>query len=534
MSDAATALDKPVESFADSFCFEKIGFLCAVSCLVLLDGVNGAMCSTLRQYLMGGFSATSDQITWGAIFYYVGKLYMLLLAAKLQNQFGQRRAFLTASIVLVLATASGAFIPNYPLFLEVLLIVQGCAGGAMIALGQGTLLAIFPRREQSLVQGVYALSAVMFPATVVPAFLGGFAYNLDWRDAYLGIAPFGLFGCGWLLWKRKLLSDSVSPTEFLPVRMILMITALFAIVYVLEQGDRNCWLEYPPIVWASLLATACIIGLAFIETSGGPTFLPYGAFRYANFTFGMCVVLLAGVALFGSGYAISGFASGVLSYPVSVSGLVQLTGTFYAAVSFFAVGVLLRFTKFPPVFVLLAGLLLFGISMWHLGDAPSNLDFEGLASWLIIRGFALGCQFIPLTLLALTCLPAEEDVAAAGLFNFNRQLGALIGVAWLQTLLEHKTDSNQTIFGNAVCWTSPNAIHYIRAAQHALSFHGAQPSQTAAAATALMLQEAHRQWASIAFNGCFESLALVFMFAFPLVALARILSTRFLRSPACQ
>jgi DHA2 family multidrug resistance protein len=532
MSNAATAVDKSAESFADSFCFEKIGFLCAVSCLVLLDGVNGAMCSTLRQYLMGGFSATSDQIAWGAIFYYAGKLYMLLLAAKLQKRFGQRRAFLTASFVLVLATVAGAFVSNYPLFLAVLLI-QGGGGGAMIALGQGTLLAIFPRREQSLVQGAYALSAVMFPATVVPALLGGFAYHLDWRDTYLAIAPFGLLGWGWLLWKRKLLSESVSPTEFLPGRIILMVTALFAIVYVLEQGDRDGWLEYPPIVWASLLASACIIVLAFIETRGGPAFLPYGAFRYSNFTFGMCVVLLAGVALFGSGYVISGFAGGVLSYPVSVSGLVQLSGTFFAIISFLAVGVLLRFTKFPPVFIILTGMLLFGLSMWHLGNAPSTLNFAGFASWLIVRGFALGCQFIPLTLLALTCLPAEEDVAAAGLFNFNRQLGALIGVAWLQTLLEQKTDGNQTIFGNAVGWTSPNAIHYVQTVQQALSLHGAQSSQTAAA-TALMLREAHRQWASIAFNGCFESLALVFIFAFPLVALARILTTRFLRPPACQ
>ena len=534
MSEAATALEiKPAGSFADSFCFEKIGFLVAVGCLALLDGVNGAMCSTLRQYLAGGLSATADQITWGAIFYYVGKMYMLLLAAKLQKRFGQRRSFLTAAIALVLATAAGALITHFSALLLVLLL-QGCAGGAMIAFGQGTLLAIFPRREQPLVQGAFALATVMFPATIVPALLGGFAYNFDWRDAYLGIAPFGLLVCGWLLWKRKLLSDSISPTLFLPLRIILMITSLFAIVYVLEQGNRNRWLEYPPIVWALLLAAACIIGLAFIETSGGPTFLPYGSFRYANFTFGMCVVVLAGVALFGGGYVISGFAGGVLSYPVSVSGLVQLSGTFFATVSFLAVGALLRFTKLPPIFVILTGLLLVGVSMWQLGEAPSDLNFEGFASWLIVRGFSLGCQFIPLTLLALTCLPAEEDVAAAGLFNFNRQLGALIGVAWLQTLLEHKTDGNQTIFGNAVSWTSPNAIHYVQAAQQALSFEGAPPSQIPAAATALTLQEAHRQWASIAFNGCFESLALVFVFAFPLVATARILTSRFLKPPACQ
>ncbi len=533
MSNAATAIEvKPAQSFADSFCFEKIGFLFAVGCLVLLDGVNGAMCSTLKPYLAGGFSATPDQITWGSIFYYVGKLYMLLLAAKLQQRFGQRWAFLTASIGLTLATAAGAFIPNYPLFLAVLLI-QGCSGGAMIALGQGTLLYIFPRREQALVQGAFALASVMFPATIVPAFLGDWAYYFDWRFTYLGIAPFGLLGCGWLLWKRKLLSDSVSPTLFLPGRIILMVAALFAMVYVLQQGERNRWLEYPPIVWALLLAAACIVGLVFIESRGGETFLPYGAFRYANFTFGMCVIVLAGIAFFGSGFVISGFASGVLSYPVSVSGLVQLSGTFFATVSFLTIGILIRFTKLPPVFVILSGLLLFGTSMLRLGVAPSDLNFEGFASWLILRGLALGCQFIPLTLMALTCLPPSEDVAAAGLFNFNRNIGALIGIAWLQTLLERKTDSNQTIFGNVVSLTSPNATDYIHATQQALSTVGESASQSQAAATALMLQEAHRQWASIALNGCFECLAMLFLFAFPVVALARVLTTRFLKPPVC-
>ena len=534
MSNLITTLDvKQVESYAGRLGVGKTGFLIASAFLVLMDGINGAAASTLRSYLSGGLHANPDEITWGSIFYYVGKLYMLLLAAKLQRRFGQRLSILTASTALVLATVAGAFIPNYPSFLLVLL-AQGCAGGAMIALGQGTLLSIFPRRDQPIVQGVYALASVMFPATIVPVFLGGWAYNFDWRFAYLAITPFGALGCAWHYWQRKWLNNLVLPTVFMPWRIILMVTGLFAIVYVLQQGERNRWFEYPPIVWASLLALTCIVGIAFIETRGGPTFLPYGAFRYANFTFGVCVVLLAGVALFGSATMISGFAANVLSYPVSVSGLVQLSGTILAVFSFLGVGLLIRFAKMNPVYAILTGLLCFATSMWNLGSAPSNLDFDGFATWLIVRGFAFGCQFIPLTLLSLTCLPPEEDVAAAGIFNFNRNIGALVGIAWLQTLLEHKIDHNQTIFGNVVSALSPNAMNYQQAVQQALLLHGGEPWQAPASSTALMLQEAHRQWASIAYNGCFESLALVFFFAFPLVAAARILTARFLKPPECQ
>ena len=533
MSNIVTTLtDKQVESYAGRLGLDKTLFLFASAFLVLEDGVNGAAASTLRSYLSGGISANPDQITWGSIFYYVGKLYMLLLVAKLQRLFGQRRSILTASTVLVLATAAGAFVVNFPMYLAVQLI-QGCAGGAIIALGQGTLLSIFPRRDQPIVQGVYALASVMFPATIVPALLGGAAYNFDWRLAYLWITPFGVLGCVWHYWQRKWLSDLVLPTVVMPRRIILMVTMLFSIVYVLQQGERNRWFEYPPIVWSSLLAAICIVALAHLETRGGPTFLPYGAFRYANFAFGAGMVLLAGIALFGSGFIIAGFAATVLTYPVSVSGLVQLSGTILAVCSFIGVGLLIRFAKMPPVFSILTGLLCFGTAMWRLGYAPSDIDFDHFASWLIIRGFAIGCQFIPLTLLALTCLPPEEDVAAAGIFNFNRNIGALAGIAWLETLLETKTDHNQTIFGNAFSFVSPNAVSYQESIQYALFLNGGQPSVVPDSATALTLQEAHRQWASIAYNGCFESLALVFVFAFPMVVVARILTTRFLRPPAC-
>jgi DHA2 family multidrug resistance protein len=331
-----------------------------------------------------------------------------------------------------------------------------------------------------------------------------------------------------------MLSDTVHSSPFLPIRVVLTVTALFAVVYVLVQGSRNRWLEYPPMVWAILLAITCVAAMAFSETRGGPTLLSYGSFHYANFTFVMCVVILAGIAFFGGGFVISGYAINVLAYPVSISGLVQLSGTAFSVVAFLSIALLLRFTKINPAFYVLTGMLLFGISIWHLALAPSNLNFQGFASWLVLRAFALGCQFLPLTLLALTCLPATNHVAAAGWFNFNRQMGVLIGIAWLQTLHDDLAGRNQTIFGNALSSANPNTMIYAQKVQDGLALYGTPPSQIPSETMALTVQEANRQWASIAYNGCFEYLALMFLFAFPLIALARILTTRLLKPPACQ
>jgi len=512
--------------------WSKIGFVGSLTCLVLLDGVNGAMTSSLGRYLMGSFAATPDQITWATIIYYVSKLYALLLAARLQERVGQRRALLGAATILVVSTSVGAFITDYPSLLAVIL-VQAGAGGLVIALGQGALLMAFPRRDQPAVQPFFALASVMFPATMAPWFLGAFAYNLHWQHAYLWIVPFGLFGSGWLFWNQHVLSDDTRAVPVPIAKIVLIVISLFAIVYTLQQGNRNRWLESPYIIWALLLAAVCLLGIAFTESDGGPTYLPYRAFRYANFAFGFSTAMLAGIAFLGGGSVISGYTAGVMTYTAFDSGLVQLSGAAFTTVALFAGGLAIRFTRFPGILVIYGGQILFSIAMWNLGQAPSNIHFEGMLPWLMLRGFALGCQFLPITLMTLTCLPAEDDVAAAGMFNFSRQFGALIGVAWLQTLREHLVDRNQTIFGNALTAINPNAINYARELQNALAAYGIDPAQTAPTASALMLHESSRQWLNISFNGCFQALSALFLFSFPLVILARILTSRFLKPPSC-
>lgn len=521
----AAKLEQPILS---NFTWAKMGLIAAVCSLVLLDGVNGSMSSTLGPYLMGSFAITPDQVAWVAIFYFVAKLYGLLLAARVQERFGQRRALLFASTVLVLSTGFSFVVATYPELLAVRLF-QGAGGGLMIALGQGALLAAFSRREQPLVQCAFALAAVMFPANIVPALLGGFAYNYEWQHAYAWTTICGLLGCGWLFWKQKKLSDIAVSTPVPVVRICLMVTALFAIVFVLAQGNRHAWLESPFIVWSLLLAVACLLGIGFAESDGGPTYLRYHCFQFSNFTFGLSVSLLAGIALFGSGFAIPGFTAGVLSYPVWQTGLVQLYAAMSATLSLLIVAIVLRFTRFPAIVIVLLGLILFGVAVWKLGEAPSTANFESLVPWLMLRGLALGCQFLPLTLITLTGLPANDDVAAAGLFNFGRQLGALAGVAWIQTLHEHLVARNQTVFGEALSWANQNALSFAQNAQNVLEWHGQSSLQAPTTAVAVMVQEAQRQMSTVSFNGCFQALAMLFLFAFPLVLLARILTARFLK-----
>lgn len=522
------ALTSPGPRASEWLDWTKVGLFGSVCCLVSLDGINGAMSSTLRPYLMGSLAATPDEVTWTSIAYFAAKLFALLVAARVQERFGQRQALLGASMVLVFGTAGGALVMSYPQSLIVRML-QGASGGLVVALGQGALLGAFPRREQPLVQGVFALAAVMFPATMVPVLLGGYAEGPGWRYAYAWMALFGLVGCAWLFWSRKSLGELTSSAPVPIGRIVLLGSSLFALAYVLQQGNRNAWLESPYIVWPVLLVVACLFGLAFAELHNGPTYLRYGCFRFADFTFGVSVSLLAGIALFGSGFAIPGFTAAILEYPVLQSGLLQLCAAAFATFSLLAVGAVVRFTKVPGFLFVAVGLVLFGSAMWKLGQSPSDIQFDGLVLWLVLRGLAVGCLFLPLTLMTLTSVPTNDGVAAAGFFNFGRQLGGLVGVAWIQTLLVHLVARNQTVFGEALSRLSHNAAVYVQTAQGVLMMRGLEGSQGPAAAMAVMLREAHRQMAGVAFDGCFQSLAMLFVFGLPLVMVTRVLTSRFLQ-----
>jgi len=536
MSDVATAAVHGPASF--TFVEERrfpgvlnsraTGLLISVTCLAALDGINGALSSTLRPYLTGSFSATPDEITWGAILYNTSKLFALLMAARLRERIGERRALLGASTLLILAMAAPIFITSYAALL-IVQTLQGAGGGLIIALGQAALLTTFTRRNQPLVQAVFALAVVMFPATIAPALLGGFAYDSNWRQVYVWMTLLAAPACVWIFWRREHLSSATVSLTVPVVRIILLLTFLFCLVFELQQGNRHAWLQSPYVIGAGLLGLLCLLGLAFAETDGRPTYLRYSCFRYSDFTFGVLISLAAGVALSGSGNIIPGFLAGVLGYPVRHSGQAQLYAAGFATFTLLAVGLTVRFTKFPPFLFIVFGLILLGTSLWKLGELPSDTDFAGLLFWLAMRGFALGCLFLPLTLATLTRVPPADAAAASGLFNFGRQLGGLVGIAWMQTLQEHLVNRNLALFGETLSPSSPNFSSYLASVQEQLAVHGAQLLQLPATATAITLQEAQQQVATVAFNGCFQSLAMFFVFVVPVAVSIRVLTIRLLK-----
>src|SRR3546814_645486 len=121
-------------------------------------------------------------------------------------------------------------------------VLQGVAGGVLIAGGQTMLLQVFPRRRQPLVQAVFALGAVMAPATLAPALQGWLVDSLSWSWIFLVNLPLGVAATGAIALGLPALPYTPKKTRFDGIGLAFPVVATVCIAYLLPQeiGRASC------------------------------------------------------------------------------------------------------------------------------------------------------------------------------------------------------------------------------------------------------------------------------------------------------
>jgi DHA2 family multidrug resistance protein len=97
-------------------------------------------------------------------------------------------------------------------------------------------------------------------------------------------------------------------------------------------------------------------------------------------------------------------------------------------------------TKIDPRFMMMGGFLIFAAGSWQMTYVTKDWDFAQLLWPQIFRGVGLMMAIVPITNLALGTLAPERLKNASGLFNLARNLGGAVGLAALNTVLNHRID----------------------------------------------------------------------------------------------
>ena len=488
----------------------------------LSEAIAGTVLSLGRGDTIGDIHATPDEFAWLDIGYTTLKFIGFVTAPWLMSRIDPRSVIIASTLAMGIASSIAALTARLDLLIA-LRIAQGFSGGTLLVAGQTFLFLHFPRSHQPMLQALFAMGAVVAPGTMAPALQGWLIDSQSWTWIFFAIVPVALAAAGLLLVAEGPMPSSAVPRRFDWIGFSLISAAFFCFTYVSSQGSRWDWLEEPRILY--LTVAGAIALLAFLGRQavvGDPCLLDFSVFGSTDFCFAFIVSFVAGAALSGSAFLIPSFAMSVLAFTPTDAGwlLLPSAGPFIGAL--LLVALLVQFRRLPPFATVPIGILTLMVAMWMLSGSTIESGSDDMMAAVLLRGLALGFLFLSITLIAFGSLDDRRLAGGIGLFNMGRQLGGLMGIAALQTLIDHHTIANSAVLGANIAAGTPAVVERLTATAAMLTAKGIDAAAAGRAATSLLGRAVMGQSTVIAFDTAFNAVALLFVIAAPVLVSIKI------------
>jgi DHA2 family multidrug resistance protein len=512
---------------------DRIGTGALLIAGIVLAALTEAVASTVlslgRGDIIGDTYATPDEFAWLDIGYTAPKLIGFTVAPWLMSRLNPRSLIVGSTLVMGTACAVAAITARLDL-LVALRVMQGLSGGTLLVGGQAIIFLVYPRHHQPVLQALFAMGSVVAPATIAPALQGWLLDSQSWAWIFFSVVPVALAAAGLLLLAGLPMPVKAAHRPFDWIGFSLASTTLFCFTYVLSQGSRWDWFEEPRIMWLSLIGVAAL--LAFLGQqmmAGGKGLIDFTSFRSDDFFFAFVASFVAGAALFGSAFLIPSFAVSVLAFTPTDAGLLLLpSGALFIAALLIA-AFLIQIRRVPPFATVPFGILMIMMAMWMLSGSTSESGADDMMAAILLRGFGLGLLFLSITIIAFSNLSSRNLASGIGLFNMGRQLGGLMGVAGLQTLIDHHVAANVAVLGANVAAGVPAVAQRLATTAGLLVAKGMDPVAASRAAASLLGRVVTGQSTIIAFDTAFNAVALLFLVAAPVLVAIKIGLSRFAR-----
>ncbi|QIO30405.1 DHA2 family efflux MFS transporter permease subunit [Bradyrhizobium sp. 1(2017)] len=508
-------------------------FVAGIVLATLTEAIASTVLSLGRGYIIGDVHVTPDEFAWLDVGYMALKLIGFMTAPLLVHRVDPRRLIIGST--LVMGIACGLTIVTVRLELLIALrMIQGLAGGVLLVAGQATIFDAYPQSRQPILQALFAMGSVVAPATIAPALQGWLIDSRSWVWIFFSVVPLALGAAGLLLIADgpKSIMHQRRPIDWIGI--VLIVIALFCFTYVLNQGRRWDWFEESRILWLTVIGAAALLaflGRQVLASGGG--LLDFSLFESEDFCFAFVVSFVAGAALFGSAFLIPFFAVSVLGFRPTDAGLLLLPSGACFVVTLLVAAFLMQVRRVPPVATVPFGILMIAVAMWMLSGSTSESGAHDMMAAILLRGLGLGFLFLSITLIAFGNLGERNRAFGIGLFNTSRQLGGLIGVAGLETLIEHHTAGNLTVLGANLTAGVPAVGERLTSTAAMLSARG-MDALAGRVATSLLDGVLIRQSTVIAFDAAFNAVALLFVFAVPVLVTVKIGLHRYAQMRATQ
>lgn len=412
---------------------EELGLytLCMGVLMIVLDTtvVNVALPAIQTQL---GF--TNGSVAWVVNAYLLTFGGSLLLAGRLGDLYGKRKAFLAGIFLFTLASL-GCGLAVTPEMLVAGRALQGLSGAVVSAVGLSSIIEMFsdaPSRARAL--GVYSFVCAIGGS--LGLVLGGALTSaFGWASVFIINLPVGvvILVSGALSLPRAV---GHAGNQRLDIWGAFTVTAALVLaLYGVVKGNEVGWTA--PLTSAVLGgAVLLLLALIVIESRVTAPLLPWSFLRRRSIAVSSIVRVLWSAGTFAWLYTSTMYMQVVLEARALEVGLAFLPANLTMAAFALSTSkfVITRFGTRRPVVV---GLGLFAAGLMLLARAPEQGDlWTVVVPAMLVVGVGGGLAFNPLVFAAMADLGSNESGLASGLTNTASLLGGALGLAVAASLAD--------------------------------------------------------------------------------------------------
>jgi len=129
--------------------------------------------------------------------------------------------------------------------------------------------------------------------------------------------------------------------------------------------------------------------------------------------------------------------------------------------------------------------------------------------------------FVPINTAAYAFLPRDKNNAASGLMNLARNIGGSVGISFVTTMLDRRTQFHLNALATHLSPSNPAFQSMLRGASQAMRAHGASVTGATQQAYALIQGVVQRQATMLAYIDCFWLLGVAILAMVPMVFLMK-------------
>jgi len=368
-------------------------------------------------------------LVWVILAYLIAATVLVLMAGRLSDLFGRKRAYVGGFVVFALASLGAGFSGGAT---ELILwrILQGIGSAFLFANAAALVTDAFPREQLGLAMGANTMVAAI--GLVLGPVLGGALVAISWHWVFWFNVPFALAGAAWgaLILRELAKPDSVRGFDVLGTSTFVV--GLTGLVLGVSRGGLSGWND--AIVIGGLAAAAVLLPLwVLIERRSKAPMLDLNIFRNRLFAAASAAAFINGLARFALMFLFvfyfqgpqgdSPITAGIKLIPLAVGMLVAspIAGVYadrHGSRALAAIGML----------VTAAGLAAMTTLQVHTPYWQAGL-------WLLVVGVGSGMFNSPNTAAMMGVVPAHRRGVAAGARTLLQNTGAVLSIAFVLAIV---------------------------------------------------------------------------------------------------